>query len=75
MLPTTVTVLSAMDRSLSCQAAVRPACLRRTDQAAAGGLGVGQADELVADDVVRESERTLEVVERPRLGDEVEDTT
>src|SRR5687767_4519226 len=43
--------------------------------AAAGGLGDGQLDELVADDLVREAERTLELVEgsgrRDRLHDQV----
>src|SRR6266508_3234913 len=32
--------------------------------AASAGLGVGKADQLVADDLVREPERTLDVVER-----------
>ena len=30
------------------------------------GLGDGQPDQLVADDLVRDAERTLELVERPR---------
>src|SRR4051812_14720499 len=62
--PTTVTVLSAMAGSYSV------ACLddaavsgRRLRQAAACCLGIGKPDELVADDVVGDAERPLEVVE------------
>src|SRR5438094_5359769 len=74
MLPTTVTVLS-MVRSFGVATASGrgggPGAGR--GQAAASGFGVGQADQLVADDVVRETERALEVVERPGLGNEIED--
>ena len=71
-LPTRVTVLSAMGLSpLRCRG--RPGRGGAVDHAAARGLGVGQADQLVADDLVREAERALEVVEGAGSGDEVED--
>jgi len=41
--------------------------------AAALGLGVGQTDELVADDVVRETKRALELVERSTRSDALDD--
>src|SRR6476620_822877 len=55
MLPTRVTELSAMGVPSSGSAA--SGC--GVDQAAARRLGVGQTDELVADDVVRDAERAL----------------
>ena len=44
-----------------------------TAEAAASRLGIGQADELVADDVVRETERALEFVECATRCQELED--
>ena len=42
-------------------------------EAAAGGLVVGQADELVADDLVREAQDALEGVEVGAVGHDLED--
>ena len=73
MLPTSGDVLSAMVVSSRGDRGAQAAGAR-LDQAATGGLGIGQADELVADDVVRETERALEDRRGHRgLGDEVED--
>src|SRR6478752_2557031 len=68
--PVMVTVLSAMVFPLSGTAAGSG---RGANQAAALGLGIGKAKELVADDVVRESELTLEVVECATRCQQVED--
>src|SRR5687768_9563306 len=56
-----VTVLSAMVADLLSGLFGR--CCRLAEQAAASGLPVGQADELVADDLIRETERPLERLE------------
>ena len=56
-----VTLLSAMLAGFSYPAAGPGPGL--AEQAAASGLGVGQAEQLVADEVVREAEGPLEILE------------
>src|SRR4051812_26329354 len=63
--PTRVTVLSAMVSCLSAGLLL--------DHAAASGLVVGQADELVADDLVREAQVALQLVERAGRRHDVEE--
>ena len=70
-LPTRVTVLSAMSWLLL--PGRSRFGLAVAEQAATGGLAVGQADELVADDLVREAQGPVEVVEVAGLGDDLED--
>src|SRR5262245_60232742 len=62
--PTRVTVLSAMVVCLSAG---------RLDHAAARGFVVGQAEELVADDLVREAQVALQLAERARRRHDVEE--
>src|SRR5581483_932034 len=68
MLPTRVTELSGIEALLGSSG--RGRCL--AEQAAAGGLPVGQTDQLVADDVVREAQLAFEVVEGTGLHDDLE---
>src|SRR5687767_10416723 len=50
----------------------RAASGRWLHHAAARSLGIGETDELVADDVVRDAERALELVQGAALGQHVE---
>src|SRR4051812_47151600 len=63
--PTRVTVLSAMVAS----------CLSASplDHAAARGFMVGQAEELVADDIVRETQAALQLIEGAGGRNDVEE--
>src|SRR4249919_2110946 len=63
--PTRVTVLSAM--MVTCLSA------GLLDHAAARGLVVGQAEELVADHLVREPQAALELVQRAGRRNDVEE--
>src|SRR4249919_3724497 len=63
-LPTRVTVLSAMMACLSAGL---------LDHAAARRFVVGQAEELVADDLVREAQVALQLVQRARWRNDVEE--
>src|SRR5262245_42517896 len=69
MLPTRVTELSGIEALLGSTGR----CGRGlAEQAASGGLPVGQTDQLVADDVVREAELALEIIECAGLSLDLE---
>ncbi len=70
MLPTTVTVLSGMSNSPQSSGRRRGLL---TEKPTAGGFAVGQSDQLVANDVVREPQLALEIIERAGLGEDLED--
>src|SRR5262245_6345982 len=71
-LPTIVTVLSAISSAFR---RLRRVSGRRAgfDHAAPGGFAVGQADQLVANDIVREAQVALELVQRAAIGEHVEE--